>query len=91
MGNFYTNFTLCGPDQQAVATALAGRSAIVTQEQDGCVVVFDERSDEQDQGVITELAARLSREFHWPVLAVLNHDDDIFSDGLHEEDFARVI
>lgn len=78
MGNFYTNYTLRGPSQQAVATALAGRSAIVTPAQDGCVVVFDEQSDEQDSAVITELASRLSRELHCPVLAVLNHDDDVF-------------
>ena len=50
----------------------------MTPAQDGCVVVFDEQSDEQDQTVITELASRLSREFGCPVLAVLNHDDDIF-------------
>lgn len=78
MGNFYTNFTLRGPSQQAVAAALAGRSAIVTPAQDGCVVVFDEQSDEQDSAVITELASRLSHELRCPVLAVLNHDDDIF-------------
>jgi uncharacterized protein (DUF433 family) len=77
MGNFYTNFTLRGPIQQAVAAALGGRSAIVTPVQDGCVVVFDEQSDEQDSAVITELASRLSRELRCPVLAVLNHDDDI--------------
>jgi uncharacterized protein (DUF433 family) len=78
MGNFYTNYTLKGPSQPAVATALAGRSAIVTPERDGCVVVFDEQSDDQDAAVITELASRLSRELRCPVLAVLNHDDDIF-------------
>jgi hypothetical protein len=78
MGNFYTNYTLRGPSQQAVAKALAGRSAIVTPALDGCVVVFDEQSDHQDQAVLTELASRLSREFGCPVLAVLNHDDDIF-------------
>jgi hypothetical protein len=77
MGNFYTNYTLRGPSQQAVAAALAGRTAIVTPAQDGCVVVFDEQSDEQDSAVITELASRLSRELRCPVLAVLNHDDDI--------------
>ena len=78
MGNFYTNYTLRGPSQQAVAAALAGRSAIVTHEQDGCVVVFDEASEDQGQEVITGLASRLSRELSCPVLAVLNHDDDIF-------------
>jgi len=78
MGNFYTNYTLRGPGQQEVATALAGRAAIVTPEQDGCVVVFDQQSEEQDQHVIGEVASRLSRRFNCPVLAVLNHDDDIF-------------
>jgi len=77
MGNFYTNYTVRGPSQQAVAKALAGRTAIVTPAQDGCVVVFDEQSEEQDQAVIADLAACLSRELACPVLAVLNHDDDI--------------
>lgn len=78
MGNFYTNYTLRGPSQESVAAALAGRSAIVTPAQDGCVVVFDEESDEQNPEVIAELASRLSGAFHCPLLAVLNHDDDIF-------------
>ena len=72
MGNFYSNYTLRGPSQQAVATALAGRSAIVTPEQEGCVVVFDEESDEQNQEIIVELASRLSGQFRCPLLAVLN-------------------
>jgi hypothetical protein len=78
MGNFYTNYTLRGPSPQAIVAALAGRSAIVTPAQNGCVVVFDEESDEQDTDVITRLASRLSHELRCPVLAVLNHDDDIF-------------
>ena len=78
MGNFYTNYTLRGPSQQTVVAALAGRSAIVTPAQDGCVVVFDEESDEQNTEVITGLTSRLSCELRCPVLAVLNHDDDIF-------------
>lgn len=77
MGNFYTNYTLRGPSQQAVVAALAGRSAFVTPAQDGCVVVFDEESDEQNTDVITGLASQLSRELSCAVLAVLNHDDDI--------------
>jgi hypothetical protein len=43
MGNFYTNYTLRGPSQSAVAAALAGRSAIVTPKQDGSIIVFDEQ------------------------------------------------
>jgi hypothetical protein len=40
-------------------------------------VVFDEASDHQDQGIIAGLASILSQKFSCPVLAVLNHDDDI--------------
>lgn len=76
MGNFYTNYTLRGPSPPDVAKVLAGRSAYVTPEENGCVVAFDEES-EQNGDVISVLAARLSRELHCPVLAVLNHDDDI--------------
>jgi len=77
MGNFYTNYTLRGPSQQAVAAALAGRSAAVTPAENGCVVAFDEASDDQDQSLIAELASSLSSELRCPVLVVLNHDDDI--------------
>jgi hypothetical protein len=77
MGNFYTNYTLRGPNQGAVAEALAGRNAIVTPAQDGCVVAFDEQSDDQDSAVINEVASRISRDLCCPVLAVINHDDDI--------------
>ncbi|HVA51091.1 MAG TPA: hypothetical protein VNH11_32420 [Pirellulales bacterium] len=77
MGNFYVNHTLRGPSQQAVGEALLGRSAVVTPMRDGCVVVFDEQSDDQDPDAISRLGERLSRQFDCPVLAVLNHDDDI--------------
>ncbi len=77
MGNFYTNYTLRGPSPQAVAAALAGRAAFVTPAQNGWVVVFDAESEEQNPEVIADLATRLSRELNCPVLAVLNHDDDI--------------
>ena len=77
MGNFYTNYTLRGPSQHAVAKALTGRSAIVTPQQDGCVVVFDEQSDDQNSELISDLARDLSGGLRCPVLAVLNHDDDI--------------
>jgi hypothetical protein len=77
MGNFYANYTLRGPSQQAVGSALAGRSAIVTPVEAGCVVVFDQESDEQNQQVIAEMGSWLSSELRCPLLAVLNHDDDI--------------
>lgn len=77
MGNFYVNYTLRGPDQRAVAAELSGRASIVTPTENGCVVVFDEESEEQNQEVIAELASRLSGRLECPLLAVLNHDDDI--------------
>jgi hypothetical protein len=77
MGNFYTNYTLKGPNQQAVASALKGRTAVVTPDYNGCVTIFDEQSDKQDPKIISDLATRLSNEFGCPILAVLNHDDDI--------------
>ena len=83
MGNFYTNFTLRGPTQQSAAQAMAGRSAFVTPQQADCVVIFDQESDEQDMEVITALGNRLSKDLSCPVLAVLNHDDDILWYQLH--------
>ena len=77
MGNFYTSYTLRGPSQQSVASALAGRSALVTSAHKGCVVVFDEESDEQNHEIIAELASQLSGQFRCPLLAVMNHDDSI--------------
>lgn len=84
MGNFYTNYTLKGPNQQEVAAALVGRRAIVTTEYCGYVMVFDEQSDKQETEVISQLAARLSRHFGCPVWSVLNHDDDILWYRLYE-------
>ena len=56
---------------------MAGRSALVTLAHDGCVVVFDEESDEQNDEIIAELASRLSGQLRCPLLAVMNHDDSI--------------
>jgi hypothetical protein len=77
MGNFYVNYTLRGPAQKEIAAALEGRTARVTPEHNGCVVAFDELSDRQDTDEISSLAEKLSDQFGCPVLAVLNHDDDI--------------
>jgi hypothetical protein len=77
MGGFYTNYTVRGASQDAVAGALRGRRAIVSPARDGCVVAFDEASDDQDIDRITDLAVRLSRDLGGPVLAVLDHDDDL--------------
>ncbi len=84
MGNFYTNYTVRSTDQAAVASALSGRSAMITPVLNGSLVVFDEESDSQSPGVLTELGARLSKSLRCPVLAILNHDDDILVYELHE-------
>ena len=85
MGGFYTNYTLRGPSQKAVASALAGRKAIVSPESSGCVVAYDEASDDQDGAAIAALASHLSASLHCPVLAVLDHDDDILWYQLYED------
>lgn len=76
MGASYTNLTVRGATQRAVADLLAGRRAVVAPARDGHVVVFDERS-EQDQEVVSELAEHLSSSLGTGVLALLVHDDDI--------------
>ena len=92
MGNFYVNYTLRGVRQEAVAKALAGRRCIVTPSANDTVVAFDEESDNQDPQVISLLATELSRTLHCPVLAVLNHDDDIlwyqlYKDGTLQDEY----
>jgi len=85
MGGFYANYTLSGPSQKAVVRALAGRRAIVSPESSGCVVAYDKASDDQDQEMIASLALDLSGNLNCPVLAVLDHDDDILWYQLYED------
>jgi len=92
MGNFYVNYTLRGPEPEVVVTALKGRSAIVTPKDKGSVVVFDAEAESQDLGVFDAVGRGLSTELRCPVLAVLNHDDDVllyrlFDDGELLDDY----
>lgn len=92
MGNFYMNYTVRGVGQLAVATVLTGRRCIVTPSVNNCVVVFNEEPNDQDLQTISQLGAKLSAELHCPVLAVLNHDDDIlwyqlYSGGKLEDEY----
>ncbi len=79
MGNMYVNFSVKGTGQQQVADTLAraGRRAIVTPSQDGYVVVYDEEADRQVTRQILTVGCLISRELGYPVLAILNHDEDI--------------
>ncbi|SRR6266404_7314757 len=86
MGNFYVNFTTRGPKHEAVGQCLrsANRKAFVAPTVDGLTVFFDEKSDTQDDAAIKDLGKQVSNELDAPVLAVLNHDDDILAYWLFE-------
>lgn len=79
MGSFYTNITLKGPRQDEVIEYLSvdKRSAAVSPAFNELTVVYDEAAESQDDQVLSALAADLSRQFHCPALAVLNHDDGV--------------
>jgi hypothetical protein len=86
MGNFYVSFTVKTDDAGAAVETLrrAGRSAFVTPELTGYVLVTDELADQQDPMAIQQVGELLSGELEKPVLAVLNHDDDILCYWLFE-------
>jgi hypothetical protein len=83
MGNTYVNLTVRGPSQHAVASALSGRTALVSPAQKGKVVVYDEQTEEMSDSV-EGISADLSRRFSCPVLAVSIYDDDILQYVLFE-------
>jgi hypothetical protein len=86
MGNFYVNYTTFGPEREGVANCLRSmkRKAFVSPTLDGITVFFDEESDSQDDAVIKDLGIHASKDLRAPVLAVLNHDDDILAYWLFE-------
>ncbi len=81
MGSFYVSFVTRGPDQAAVAKCLqsAKRKAFVSLTIKAITVFFDKESDTQKESVIASLGQQASKELKAPVLAVLNHDDDILA------------
>jgi hypothetical protein len=86
VGNFYVNYATRGPDREAVAKSLrsAERTAFVGPNVDGTTMFFDAESDMQNDEVIKDLGARTSKVLSAPILAVLNHDDDILAYWLFE-------
>ncbi len=86
MGNFYVNFSVKKSDPQEVVSVLErmGRSAFVTPAVGGYVTIFDKEADSQDTAEIEKLGIALSQETASPVLAVMNHDDDVLCYWLFE-------
>jgi hypothetical protein len=86
VGNFYVNFSIKDSEPQQVADVLdrAGRRAIVTPSQGGYVVAYDEEADRQATRPILIVGGLLSHGAGRPVLAVLNHDDDVLCYWLFE-------
>lgn len=85
MGSFYTSHTLRGPSQAEVLGFLKTRSALVSRSENQCFTVLDEACESQDGEVLAELARQLSERFRCPVMALLNHDDDILYFELYED------
>jgi hypothetical protein len=87
MGSFYVNFSVKREDPERVAAALkgAGCKAVVTPAIDGYVLVCEKECDTQDEKAIDRVGALISRAAEAPVLAVLNHDDDILCYWLFED------
>jgi hypothetical protein len=86
MGNFYVNFTTRGASRAAVAKSLrsAKRNAFVAPTLDDITVFFEQKSDTQKESEIKLLGEQVSQDLNAPVLAVLNHDDDILAYWLFE-------
>ncbi len=77
MGNFYTSFTILTADHDRVVEAMKGRKSAISACMNGFTVVWDAECEKQDDKVISAVGLRLSKALSAPVLAVLNHDDDI--------------
>ena len=85
MGNFYVNHTVRAPQDRVVDFLKEeGRTAFVSVATDGYTVVCDRECDQQNPLAITQLGQKLSSHLESPVLAVLNHDDDVLHYWLFE-------
>src|SRR5436309_15713794 len=86
MGNFYVNHTVRAPRDRVVALLERdGHTAFVSPTTDaGLTVVYDRASDEQNPAAIEALGNKLSAELEAPVVAFLNHDDDILCYWVYE-------
>jgi hypothetical protein len=86
MGSFYVNITVRGPTQDQLLNYLVSqdRNAYVSPTVNEFTVIWDEEIDEQNIEIISSLASKVSKHYHCPALAFLNHDDDILWYQLYE-------
>ncbi len=97
MGHHYTNVTVWGASPSAVRDVLTrnGVHALVTPELLGCVVVYDQRSDDGESGYVATVAQTISTELRVTTLGAQNLDDDVlllhlFHDGHEEAQFVNL-
>lgn len=83
MGNFYTSFTVRSADHKAIVGSMKGRRAAVSPTVNRYTVIWDAECENQDQQLIDRVGQRLASVLASPVIAVLNHDDDILWYGLY--------
>ncbi len=76
---FYTNVTLLGPTQGRVVKTVRrlGRRAYVSPVIGGCVVVWDEATEDGKEPVIEWVCTEFSRRFGGFALGVMILDDDV--------------
>ena len=79
MGAFFTNYQIratASKVKKALEKVVDAR-AYISPEKNGWVTVYDESSDEQNEAIITRVAAALSKSLKTDVLAFLVHDSDV--------------
>lgn len=85
MGNFYVNMTLKA-ERIALKSLLDHISdrSVIGPDKDGWLTFSSVLLEQQDQQNIDDYGIGLSEQFAGPVIAVLNHDDDVLSIDLYE-------
>jgi hypothetical protein len=78
MGNFYTNFTILGTDEEKAVAFFKQkrRRAYIVSDSDGFTIAYDRDCEDQDLEEIEQLGQDLSENLGSIVLSSLNHDDD---------------
>lgn len=77
MGNFYTSFTVRSTARDKILEVMKGRKGAVSPTHRGYTVVWDAECESQDDRIISVLGLRMAKTVAAPVMAALNHDDDV--------------